>query len=102
MSLNIRILLAISNNGVENISAKLVPKSTNTEIFINFLKTPIKKLDETHPVPQLFVLNNAPIHRFHLVRDFMATTRHHIKFLPPYSPFLNSVEERFSKLKGLG
>ncbi|OAD67998.1 hypothetical protein PHYBLDRAFT_151080 [Phycomyces blakesleeanus NRRL 1555(-)] len=69
-ALNISILAAISNNGVESMSAKL-----------------------------WFILDNAPIHRSHLVRDFMATTRHHIKFLPPYSPFLNSVEESFSKLK---
>ncbi|OAD66770.1 Homeodomain-like DNA binding domain-containing transcription factor [Phycomyces blakesleeanus NRRL 1555(-)] len=73
-ALNISILAAISNNGVKSMSAKLVPKGTNIELFIKFLKTIIKTLDNINAVPQWFILNNAPIHRSHLVRDFMATT----------------------------
>ncbi|OAD71601.1 Homeodomain-like DNA binding domain-containing transcription factor [Phycomyces blakesleeanus NRRL 1555(-)] len=100
-ALNISILAAISNNVVKSMSAKLVPKGTNAELFTEFLKPTIKTLDDTNAVPQWFILDNTPIYRSHLVRDFMATTQHHIKFLLSYSPFLNPVEESVSKLKGL-
>lgn len=47
-------------------------------------------------------MDNSPIHTANLIKDFFKYyTRHRVHFLPSYSPFLNPIEETFSKLKGL-
>ena len=48
----------------------------------------------------LFIMVNATIHHHAGVRDVVGSTRHEIKYLPPYSPFLNPIQECFSKWKG--
>jgi transposase len=44
-------------------------------------------------------MDNCSIHKLDAVRNTITTAGHVIKFLLPYSPHLNPIEERFSKLK---
>lgn len=46
-------------------------------------------------------MDNASIHKASEVRELFRNSRHEMALLPPYSPFLNPVEECFSKLKNL-
>jgi transposase len=53
-------------------------------------------------VPTVVVLDNAGIHRSHVVRDAVPALRAaaiHLYYLPPYSPHLNAIEPVFRVLK---
>jgi transposase len=45
------------------------------------------------------VMDNAPIHCLAKVRDLVETKGYICLYLPPYSPFLNLIEEFWSKVK---
>jgi transposase len=100
-AINISVLAAISYHGVENLSAKQVPGGTTATIFIDFIKQIVASLDKDNVAPHYFIMDNARIHTDSIVRKYIESTRHHIHFLPAYNPFLNPIEECFSKLKGL-
>ena len=46
-------------------------------------------------------MDNAPIHKAGVVKELFTNSVHQLLYLPGYSPFLNPVEECFSKLKTL-
>ena len=72
----------------------------NANSFASFLQLLIEKVDAMQIGKCIFIMDNATIHRHAGVRDVVEPTRHEIKYLPPYSPFLNPIEECFSKWKG--
>jgi transposase len=45
------------------------------------------------------VMDNAPIHTPAKVLDLIESRRYKCLYLPPYSPFLNPIEEFWSKVK---
>ncbi|KAI8376021.1 uncharacterized protein BYT42DRAFT_471807, partial [Radiomyces spectabilis] len=92
---NVTILAAISNNGVENASAKMIKGATTASIFIDFLKPIIQRLDETNAAPHFFVMDYSGIRRARPTQGIVYIICRHTH------PFLNPVEETFSKLKGL-
>ena len=48
------------------------------------------------------IMDNAPIHKWQSnAATLLSNAGHRLIFLPPYSPFLNPIEESFSKWKGL-
>jgi transposase len=101
-ALNITILAAISYQGVEDVTAKMVKGGTNSELFLVFIKQIVASLDRSNAASHYFIMDNARIHTAELIKKyFRSETRHHVHFLPAYSPFLNPIEECFSKLKGL-
>jgi hypothetical protein len=87
---NISLCMAISSQGV--LHSKLLIGAFNRELYTEFLI----ELSETLAGSQfVFIMDNCRIHHeINLDRD-----EHHIKFLPPYSPFLNPIEAAFSVLK---
>lgn len=66
--------------------------------FLQFLKTIVKKYKGKKII---MILDNASIHHANLLEDFL--TEHKdtltLKFLPPYSPNLNMIEEFWGWLK---
>lgn len=53
-------------------------------------------------VPTVVVLDNAGIHRSHVVREALPALRAaaiHLYYLPPYSPHLNAIEPVFRVIK---
>jgi len=100
-AMNVTIIAAISYNGVVNISAKSLPGGTTGEIFREYLKLIIDQLDGSNAGPCYFIMDNAPIHKAGVVKELFTNSVHQLLYLPGYSPFLNPVEECFSKLKTL-
>ncbi|CEP07258.1 hypothetical protein [Parasitella parasitica] len=100
-AVNMSILAAISYHGVEDVSVKLVKGGTTGEIFKQFVDGIMKKLDDTNAAPHFFVMDNASIHKAPAVKELFKNSNHHMCLLPPYSPFLNPIEECFSKMKTL-
>lgn len=98
-ALNITILAAISYQGVESIQAKVVPGGTTGHIFSQFVKSVIEALDRNNAAPHYFVMDGASIHKSAPVKELFKKSKHKLHLLPPYSPFLNPIEECFSKLK---
>jgi transposase len=47
------------------------------------------------------VMDNLSSHKGHRVRELIEARGCELKYLPPYSPDLNPIEEAFSKLKAL-
>ena len=46
------------------------------------------------------VMDNVRFHRAREVRDLIEERRHNVFYLPPYSPFLDPIENLFSQWKG--
>ena len=76
--------------------------SVNGDVFEYFVRTTLLPLlmpydgQNKHSV---VVMDNASIHHLETVQDMILGVGALIRFLPPYSPDLNPIEEVFSKAK---
>ena len=95
-------ITAINVHGIQDVM--LFGGSVNGECFEEFVK------DSLVPILQPFncvnpnsivVMDNASIHHVDPVARLILQTGALIRFLPPYSPDLNPVEQVFSKVKGI-
>lgn len=100
---NITMCAAISEHGVLTHIPLIGPY--NTQHLLNFLETLYRALipdDERglfrEDLPKYVVIcDNVSFHRSNIIRQWFVThPRTLIEFLPPYSPFLNPIEEFFS------
>lgn len=72
-------------------------KSYDAQIFLSFLKNVLKIYPKGKIV---MILDNARIHHANLLKGFLdENERLTLKFLPPYSPNLNLIEELWGWLK---
>ncbi len=70
----------------------------DAEVFLAFLKKVLTK----YPTGKIvIILDNARIHHAKLLKDFLEANKNRLtlKFLPPYSPNLNLIEELWGWLK---
>lgn len=56
-------------------------------------------LDKNELNGYYIVMDNAPIHKPIAVRDFIQKRGYRCVYFPPYSPFLNPIEDFWSKVK---
>ena len=79
-----------------------VEGNVNGEIFLGFIQrcllNIIKPFDGSNP-KSVVVFDNASIHHLSTVIDIITAAGAIVRFLPPYSPDLNPIEEVFSKVK---
>lgn len=73
---------------------------TRTEHFLNYISNVMDVLDKNNMKCHHLVMDNAPIHTPEAVRKFIESRGYKCLYLPPYSPFLNPIEEFWSKVKG--
>ena len=90
----------LSTRGIED--SYIVESSVNADTFLKFIERSllpiIQPFDGENP-RSIVVLDNASIHHVELVTDLISTAGALVRFLPPYSPDLNPIEEAFSKVK---
>lgn len=98
---NITMCAAITHHGVIHHHATLGPY--NTAHLITFLDTlhntliPPDQVDGPEQLRYVVIWDKVSFHRAALVRNwFTAHPRFLVVYLPPYSPFLNPIEEFFS------
>ena len=98
---NVTICAAISSYGVLN--SHVTVGSYNTELLLTFLDGLRGALLEQREREQaerpmyVVIWDNVSFHRGPRIRDWFQNEQHFINvFLPPYSPFLNPIEEFFS------
>ncbi len=95
---NITMCAAISENGVSTHLPHIGPY--NTQLLLAFLNTLYRDLipEQERGFVRHYVVvwDNVSFHRSNIVRDCLAAhERITVEFLPPYSPFLNPIEEFF-------
>ena len=72
---------------------------TRTEHYLAYLSNIMDVLDRNEMKGHYLVMDNAPIHTPSAVRDSIESRGYKCLYLPPYSPFLNPIEEFWSKVK---
>ena len=95
-SRNITVMAAISKLGV--VHYEILDGNGNGERFRVFLHGLQASLLEQHADP-ILVMDNVNFHRMQIVVEEMAILGMEHKYLPPYSPFFNPIENVFSQWK---
>ena len=90
---NLTLIMAMSEDGV--LGHHLQFQSVNTARFCSFLGELCNALEK----PSYIVMDNASFHRSDEVKNVIETHGHQRLFLPPYSPFLNPIENLFNLIK---
>lgn len=113
---NITIIGAITHFGVLSLTARVpqtskdkplpkkpidVPGGTTSLHFYQFMEALLDQLDSLGQSRKgiNLVMDNCQIHHGPAVQELCIARGYNIVFLPPYSPFLNPIEEFWSKLK---
>lgn len=92
---NLSICAAISKSGYIHYRAKLL--AYNHQEYLIFLNELKEKLDMN--CQYVFVMDNARFHHSRPIVDWFDQFENiDLLYLPPYSPFLNPIEECFSKI----
>jgi transposase len=96
-SRNISVCCAMSKSGA--FFYKKQDKAFNTESFSLFLDDFLAKIELEGVSNAILVLDNVPFHRTQVIREKVEGRSCRLMFLPPYSPFLNPIENMFSQWK---
>ena len=89
---NISVMIALTQNGILHHIVQL--RSYNAEKLLQFLNELNIIVDDTpHPI----IMDNVRFHKTADVEQWFDDSAHRCRYLPPYSPFLNAVEEAISK-----
>jgi transposase len=70
---------------------------TNTQVFNEWIKTHL--LPAINGQNMTIVMDNASFHKSKITREMLENAGHKILFLPPYSPDLNPIEQKWSHIK---
>jgi transposase len=92
---NVSVMAAIGTTGV--VAFEVRQSSYNNVLMKDFLQT---KLFPKMRRGQIIVVDNARFHHSENVKACAQEAGIEIKYLPPYSPFLNPIEEMFGVVKG--
>lgn len=68
----------------------------NSPIFVEYLRQCVAPTLEPGDI---VVIDNLPAHKSEEVREVIEATGAELRYLPPYSPDLNPIEQSFAKLK---
>ena len=71
----------------------------NSEHYIGFLVQLFNHFAIDNITGAHLIMDNVPFHHTHDVRNLATAHGHNIIFLPPYSPFMNPIEELFHQWK---
>ena len=96
-SRNISVCCCMSKSG--QIFKKTSLRPYNIQLFNTFIEDFLNYLDENNLSNYLIILDNVRFHKNQEALSLITTKGHQMKFLPPYSPFLNPIENMFSKWK---
>jgi len=74
----------------------VIDKAMNRAIFLEYLR---QCLVPTLSDGDIVVMDNLPAHKGEAVREIIEAAGAELRYLPPYSPDLNPIEQAFAKLK---
>jgi transposase len=91
------VIGALALDGV--VASMSVAAATGTAVFLAFVEQVLAPALRARP-DALVVMDNLPAHKAQAVRDALDRAGLAGRYLPPYSPDLNPIEQAWSKLKG--
>ena len=94
---NISVICAMNRGGILHYVKK--ERAINRESFLQFIIDLKAKLAETLTGNLIFVMDNVAFHKCVEVKQALEDGGDKVRYLPPYSPFLNPIENLFSKWK---
>ena len=80
---------------------EILDKPYNRDDYAEFIEKLLDQFDQLSISDAVLVRDNVPFHRNSSIKALIETRGHHLIYLPAYSPFLNPIEEVFSKWKHL-
>ena len=87
--------------GIEDVY--IAEGNVNSDVFMNFVQRCLLPIllpfDGGDNPCSVVILDNASIHHVEAVTQLISATGALVRFLPPYSPDLNPIEEAFSQVK---
>ncbi|PIO77715.1 hypothetical protein TELCIR_00126 [Teladorsagia circumcincta] len=86
-------------NSQENIHYAPSTGAHNTERFCEFLDELYLIFEQRNITEAVLVMDNVRFHKVKEVGQRLENKGHRVVYLPPYSPFLNLIENMFSKWK---
>jgi transposase len=96
-SRNISICCAMNIDGIILYETK--NSAYNTESFSMFIANLIAQLRTFRMMSAIFIFDNVSFHKAEVVRELICREGYALDYLPPYSPFLNPIENMFSEWK---
>ncbi|XP_065642271.1 uncharacterized protein LOC136073909 [Hydra vulgaris] len=96
-SRNISACCAMNKNQILKYEAQT--KAFNTESFLDFIRLVLAQLAVNEVVGAILILDNVRFHKTAVVHNETVRAGHSLILLPPYSPFLNHIENMFSEWK---
>jgi transposase len=96
-SKNFSVSAIMSRNGLYHFEIQNRPY--NSENYGWFLMELFRKFENDGIRNAILIMDNCPIHKTASLRTLIQAQGHSVRFLPPYSPSLNPIEELFSKWK---
>src|ERR1700733_11532125 len=98
IDISLRKPQAVSTSKKRKVDGKAVDAvngriGTRTEHFLAYVSNVMDVLDKNNMQGYYLVMHNAPIHRPAKIRDLVESRHYKCLYLPPYSPFLNPIEE---------
>lgn len=96
---NISLIAAISSEKVWTFH--LENGSVNQDVFSLFLEKLFLELENYSIANALLIMDNVRFHKTDSIKRKIEESPHKVLFLPPYSPFLNPIEEFFHQLKSI-
>ena len=92
-----QILPTYAQDGV--IFSQVFQGSTNTAVFVDFIKHLLKYCGKWPEPKSVLVIDNTSFHHSERIKEPYSNAGVKLVYLPPYSPNLNPIKELFSKLK---
>lgn len=80
------------------IGCGIVEGNVDTEVFNTWVE---KIFIPDLPKNSVVVMDNATFHKSQRTRDLFQINGHQIEFLPPYSPDLNPIEQKWAQAKAI-
>jgi transposase len=94
---NISVCCSISKNGTFLFRKQGCP--FNRESFLEYVNDLLRKFLENGITNAILVMDNVPFHKCREIREKISEAGHSLLLLPPYSPFLNPIENMFAQWK---
>jgi len=80
------------------IGCGIVQSNIDTEVFNTWVQ---KIFIPDLPENSVVIMDNAAFHKSQKTRDLIINNGHNIEFLPPYSPDLNPIENKWAQAKAI-
>jgi transposase len=94
-SRNVSVCCAMNRHGI--VGYKTQTRAYNSESFGEFIRFLISELQNKNIQNAVFIMDNVAFHKTDVINNIVVESGYEILFLPPYSPFLNPIENMFSK-----